>query len=78
MLVSLFERAYLLLYDEPMSQKQLRRWKSWEDYMREWGRRRHFRSRLPQLLDGEDPEFVGYLRQLADEEGLRPSVSATT
>jgi hypothetical protein len=46
--------------------------------LREWGRRRHFRSRLPQLLDGEDLEFVGYLRRLADEEGLRPSVSATT
>src|SRR5688572_16224420 len=30
MLVSLFERAYLLLYEEKMSSQQLRRWRSWE------------------------------------------------
>jgi hypothetical protein len=69
MLVSLFERAYLLLYDERMTDKQMRRWRSWEDYMREWCRRRDFRSSLPQLLGGEDPEFVSYLRRLADQEG---------
>jgi hypothetical protein len=68
MLVSLFERAYLLLYERTMSAKQLRRWRSWEDYMREWCRRSEFRSTLPQLLDGEDPEFVTYVSRLADEE----------
>src|ERR1044071_6018395 len=36
MLVSLFERAYLLLYEESMGSRQRRRWLSWEDYMREW------------------------------------------
>jgi hypothetical protein len=69
MLISLFERAYLLLHDESMSVKQARRWRSWEDYMREWCRRSDFRERLPQLLTGEDPEFVGYMRRLAAEEG---------
>src|SRR5687768_7226600 len=39
MLVSLFERAYLLLYEDNMSDKQFRRWRSWEDYMREWCQR---------------------------------------
>jgi hypothetical protein len=68
MLVSLFERAYLLLYEEAMSPKELRRWRSWEDYMREWCRRREFRARLPQLLEGEDPEFVDYIRRLAEQE----------
>lgn len=68
MLVSLFERAYLLLYEEAMSPKELRRWRSWEDYMREWCRRREFRARLPQLLHGEDPEFVRYIGELAKEE----------
>jgi hypothetical protein len=68
MLVSLFERAYLLLYDDAMSDRQQRRWRSWEDYMREWCRRQDFRLRLPQLLGGEDPDFVGYMRRLADEE----------
>ena len=67
MLVSLFERAYLLLYDEPMTAKQTRRWRSWEDYMREWCARPDFRNALPQLLRGEDPEFVDYIRRLAAE-----------
>src|SRR5688500_14788342 len=62
MLVSLFERAYLLLYEPRMSPSQLRRWRSWEDYMREWCTRADFRGALPRLLAGEDPDFVGYIR----------------
>ena len=68
MLVSLFERAYLLLYEPKMSSKHLRRWRSWEDYMREWCRRGDFRALLPALLDGEDPEFGAYIRALAAKE----------
>ncbi|HLF13252.1 MAG TPA: hypothetical protein VJA26_18790 [Gammaproteobacteria bacterium] len=66
MLISLFERAYLLLYEPKMSSKQLRRWSSWEDYMREWSRREDFRALLPVLLPGEDPEFVTYIEVLAN------------
>ena len=65
MLISLLERAYLLLYDAKMSPKQARRWHSWEDYILEWCRRTDFRSRLPQLLEGEDPGFVHYVERLA-------------
>ncbi len=65
MLVSLFERAYLLLYEERMTQMQGRRWSSWEDYMRDWCRRQDFRAALPALLRGEDPEFAAYLEKLA-------------
>lgn len=65
MLVSLFERAYLLMFEPNMSPKQLRRWSSWEDYMREWCQREDFRDRLPILLKGEDPEFVAYIESLA-------------
>ena len=68
MLISLFERAYLLLYEEGMSDKRLRRWRSWEDYMREWCRRSDFRARLPTLLHGEDPAFVAYIEALAASE----------
>jgi hypothetical protein len=68
MLVSLFERAYLLLYEPKMSSKHLRRWRSWEDYMREWCRRGDFRALLPSLLEGEDPEFGAYIRALAAKE----------
>ncbi len=67
MLVSLFERAYLLLYEEGMNEKQMRRWLSWEDYMREWCQRGDFREQLPNLLRGEDPQFVAYLEQLLAE-----------
>lgn len=66
MLISLFERAYLLLYTEHMSPTQLRRWRSWEDYMREWCLRADFRAALPSLLGGEDPDFAAYIRALAD------------
>ena len=65
MLVALFERAYLLLYEDDMSPKQARRWNSWEDYILEWHRKPHFRSCLPQLLRGEDPGFVRYVERLA-------------
>jgi hypothetical protein len=68
MLVSLFERAYLLAYEPDMSDKQRRRWHSWEDYMREWCQRSDFRERLPELLRGEDPDFSAYILRLAAEE----------
>ena len=65
MLMSLFERAYLLLHEEDMSPRQARRWNSWEDYMVEWCRRPDFRASLPRLLHGEDPSFVRYVERLA-------------
>ncbi|HEY3487910.1 MAG TPA: hypothetical protein VGL10_07580 [Gammaproteobacteria bacterium] len=65
MLISLLERAYLLLYDKNMSPQQLRRWQSWDDYMREWCSRADFRAALPELLRGEDPGFVRYIQTLA-------------
>ncbi|HLS86785.1 MAG TPA: hypothetical protein VK043_10855 [Burkholderiales bacterium] len=68
MLMSLFERAYLLLYEEDMSPKQARRWNSWEDYILEWCRRADFRASLPDLLHGEDPSFVRYVERLLANE----------
>jgi hypothetical protein len=65
MLISLFERAYLLLYEPGLKNSKLRRWRSWEDYMLEWLRREAFRSLLPELVKGEDPEFVTYIQKLA-------------
>jgi hypothetical protein len=70
MLMSLFERAYLLMYSPKMSAQQRRRWLSWEDFMREWCHRKDFRALLPELLDGDDPEFVDYMRTLAN--GTKP------
>ncbi|HNQ05493.1 MAG TPA: hypothetical protein PKH69_12895 [Thiobacillaceae bacterium] len=68
MLISLFERAYLLAWSPSMDEKRRRRWHSWEDYMREWCRRGDFRERLPVLLRGEDPDFSAYILRLAREE----------
>ena len=68
MLISLFERAYLVVYKETMGETEARRWNSWDDYMREWCRREDFHNNLPLLLHGEDPEFRDYIRRIAEEE----------
>lgn len=68
MLIALFERAYLIAYRQGMSATEQRRWNSWDDYMREWCRREDFCQALPLLLRGEDPDFVAYIRQIAEEE----------
>ena len=72
MLMSLFERAYLVAYKPRMSETEARRWNSWDDYMREWCRREDFRNALPLLLGGEDPQFQNYLRRIAEEERGAP------
>jgi hypothetical protein len=68
MLVSLFERAYLVAYKAQMAATEQRRWNSWNDYMREWSRRDDFFNALPLLLRGEDPEFQRYILRIAHEE----------
>jgi hypothetical protein len=72
MLISLFERAYLLMYEQKMNEKQLRRWRSWEDYMAEWCQRSDFRTSLSYLLRGEDPEFSIYIQKLAEQAKILP------
>lgn len=67
-LISLFERAYLLAYEDNMSNKQRRRWASWDDYMREWCERDDFKYKLPRLLQGEDADFAAYIRKIANEQ----------
>lgn len=71
LLISLFERSYLLVYEEHMKRQTQRLWMSWEDYMRYWCRRRDFRERLPELLEGEDPDFVAHISRIAAEEAAR-------
>jgi hypothetical protein len=68
MLISLFERAYLVAYKSDMADTEQRRWNSWDDYMREWCRRDDFFNALPLLLRGEDPEFQRYIKRVAQEE----------
>jgi hypothetical protein len=66
-LISLFERAYLLVYEEPMDPNTARLWSSWEDYMREWCNRDDFRAALPDLLQGEDPDFQKHILALSQK-----------
>lgn len=64
-LIAIFERAYILVYEERMSRQAARLWQTWEDYMHEWCRRQDFRALLPHLLEGEDREFQQYISQIA-------------
>lgn len=68
MLISLFERAYIVAWKDDMSATEQRRWNSWDDYMREWCRRDDFYNALPLLLRGEDPGFQRYIKRVAQEE----------
>jgi hypothetical protein len=69
MLISLFERAFLVAHKPQMDAAEQRRWNSWDDYMREWCRRDDFANALPFLLRGEDAEFQAYITRVAGEEG---------
>ncbi len=68
MLISLFERAYIVAWRDSMTEVEARRWNSWDDYIRDWCRRENFFNALPLLLRGEDPAFQNYIRRVAEEE----------
>lgn len=70
-LISLFERAFILVYEEEMKPQTKRLWASWDDYMRFWCRRKDFRQSLDDLLAGEDPEFVEYMKRVAASESQK-------
>ena len=69
--VSLFERAFILVHEERMDRQRTRIWSSWEDYMREWCRRGDFRTLLPTLLQGEDEDFGKHILRIAAAEAVR-------
>jgi hypothetical protein len=70
-LVSLFERAYIIVYEENMSPQHQRLWASWDDYMRFWCKRKDFCAELPDLLQGEDPEFSNYILNISKQPNQR-------
>lgn len=77
-LVSIFERAYILVYEEKMNKQTRRLWSSWEDYIREWCQRTDFRRALPELLEGEDPDFRAHIESIAKAAAVNPESRATT
>ena len=66
MLISLFEKAYIMLFSENMSQERNRRWLSWEDDMLEWCGKKDFANQLPELLEGEDSAFSHHILAIAN------------
>lgn len=64
MLISVFERSYILLAVEKDPAYQ-RMWNSWVDYIREWLNKPNFVAALPRLMKGEDPDFVAYIAKLS-------------
>jgi len=64
MLISLFERSFILLENERAPEYQ-RMWNSWVDYIETWLRKPNFVAALPQLMKGEDPDFVAYISKLS-------------
>lgn len=67
-LISLFERAFILVYEDNMDAQTKRLWSTWDDYIRSWCKREDFRKALPSLLEGEDPNFGTYMRKIAEEK----------
>ena len=68
LLVSLFERAYILVYEENMNKQNQRLWATWDDYIKFWCKRKDFREILPTLLEGEDPDFIAYINKVVEHE----------
>ena len=64
MLISLFERSFILLASEKDPAYQ-RMWNSWVDYILQWLEKPNFIAALPELTKGEDPDFVPYIAKLS-------------
>lgn len=65
-LISIFEQAYVMVYEPAMNRQRQRLWQTWADYIEDWCARTDFRAALPELLRGEDAEFAAYIRAAAE------------
>lgn len=63
MLISLFERAFIMLHGEK-NPAYRRMWNSWNDYLEFWIDMPNFRAALPALMKREDPGFVAYMAKI--------------
>ncbi|OFX04153.1 MAG: hypothetical protein A3E78_06740 [Alphaproteobacteria bacterium RIFCSPHIGHO2_12_FULL_63_12] len=62
MLMALFERAFILLYEDAPSGQGGRRWGSWADFFSYWLKRPDFARYVEANLQGEDAAFVAFVR----------------
>lgn len=70
MLISLFERAFIMLHGET-NPVYRRMWNSWIDYILYWTRFPNFRAALPDMMRGEDPHFTAFIAKVTGLD-LRP------
>lgn len=63
MLMALFERAFILLYEDAPTGQGGRRWQSWADFFSYWLKRPDFARYVENNLQGEDPAFVDFVRK---------------
>lgn len=62
MLMALFERAFILLYEDSPTGQGGRRWGSWADFFSYWLKRPDFARYVEANLQGEDQAFVAFVR----------------
>lgn len=62
MLLALFERAFILLYEDAPTGQSGRRWQSWADFFSYWLKRPDFARYVETNLQGEDPAFVAFVK----------------
>ncbi len=62
MLLALFERAFILLYEDAPSGQGGRRWGSWADFFAYWLKRPDFARYVEANLQGEDPAFTAFVK----------------
>lgn len=71
-LISIFEQAFVMVYEPDMNRQRQRMWQNWADYIEDWCARADFRAALPDLLRGEDEEFADYIRDMAARVVMDP------
>jgi hypothetical protein len=63
-LLSIFERAYLMMYDDRESAARGRQWSGWETYLKSWRTHPDFKDLWEKLGNGFDSDFVKYVDAL--------------
>jgi hypothetical protein len=69
MLMALFERAFILLYEDTPSGQGGRRWGSWADFFAYWLKRPDFARYVEANLQGEDAAFIEFVKAELNRHG---------
>jgi hypothetical protein len=72
-LVSIFERAYLMYKDQSTNTKK-KQWKGWEEYLRYYISLKDFRQRWREISETYDEDFLKYVEELINEDEARQAL----